>query len=373
MEFKIKKGDFLNLLRWCQGIVEKKNAMPILSNILLETTDKGLRVSATDLEVALVAEGTAEIKKEGRAVLHARNLYEIIREAPEESIYFSNKGGPGNAGLEIQSGKAHFKIVGMKPEEFPNLPQVADKNDIEIEAGLLEEMIEKTYYATATDETRYTLNGLYLEKIIREDKSLFRLVGTDGHRLSYVERVTDKKWKLDKGIIIPRKGIAEVRKLLVDGVGPLRMAIDEKAVLFQRDGVSLTIRLIEGEFPSYDQVIPKKADRIASVDRTVLMGALRRSSIMMTDQGRGVRFTFGNGLIEISSSNPDVGEVKEELAADFKGSNLQIGFNPRYFLDLLNVLEDEKVILELKDEVSPCTIRSEFDRGFLALVMPMRV
>lgn len=370
MELKIKKGDFLNLLKWCQGIAERRGTMPILSNLLLETSPGGLKVSATDLEVVLVAEGTAEVKSGGRAVVHARNLYEIVREAPEEGIRVSKK---GDHGLEISSGKSHFRLLGMNPDEFPSLPVVSPKNEVSLESEEIEEMIGKTFYAASSDETRYTLNGLYLANVSRGDKQYLRLVATDGHRLSYSERETGRKWNLPKGIIVPRKGIAEVKNLLAGGEGPLSVLVDEKAILFRRGKVSLTIRLIEGEFPAYEQVIPKKAEKVASVARDLLVGALRRASIMTSEAGRGVRFAFSPGRLEISSSNPDLGDATEEVAIDYKGGNFQVGFNPRYFLDLLAVLKDEKVVMELKDEVSPCLIRSEFDRGFLALVMPMRI
>ena len=370
MELKIKKGDFQNLLRWSQGIVERRGTMPILANLLLEASVGGLRVSATDLEIALIAEGTAEVKNNGRAVLNARNLFEIVREAPEETIRLTKK---GDHGIEISSGKSVFRVVGMNPEEFPTLPAVASKEEASIEAEELEEMIEKTFYAASNDETRYTLNSLYFVKVGKGEKGFLRVVATDGHRLSYTERESDKKWKWDKGIIIPRKGVMEIRKLLAEGEGDLKVSVDERAILFRRGKVSLAIRLIEGEFPAYEQVIPKKADRIASVGRELLMGGLRRASIMTSDAGRGVKFAFANGQLQISASHPDLGEANEEIPADYKGASFQVGFNPKYFLDILQVTEDEKVVLELKDEVSPCVVRSEFDRGFLALVMPMRI
>ncbi|HSA60339.1 MAG TPA: DNA polymerase III subunit beta [bacterium] len=373
MELKIKKTDFLNLLKWSQGIVEKRGTMPILSNILLETGDKSsntLKVSATDLEIALVAEGGAEIKAPGRVVVNARNLYEIVKEAPEEIIHLSKK---GDFGIEIASGKSRFRVVGMNPAEFPTLPQVASKEEVPFESDELEEMIGKTFYAASTDETRYTLNGLYLVRVAKGDKGYLRVVATDGHRLAYADRETSAKLNLPKGIIIPRKGVSEIKNLIGTGEGNLSVSIDERAIVFHKGKVSLTIRLIEGEFPNYEQVIPKKSEKIVSVDRALLMGALRRASIMTSDQARGVRFNFGTGVVEVSASHPDLGEASEEIPIDYKGATFQVGFNPRYFLDVLSVLEDEKLILELKDEISPCVIRSEFDRGFLALVMPMRI
>ena len=376
MELKIKKTDFLNLLRWSQGIVEKRGTMPILSNLLLEGTASGLKVSATDLEISLVAEGVAETKTTGRVVVNARNLYDIVKEVPEEVIRITKK---GDFGIEVASGKARFRVIGMNPEEFPALPKVSDKNEIKVDGTEFEDMIEKTFCAASTDETRYTLNGLFLTKISKGDKVFFRVVATDGHRLSYTERETGSapgtstQWNLTQGIIVPRKGVTEIRNLIAAGEGDLKVAVDEKAILVRKGKIELTIRLIEGEFPAYEQVVPKKVEKVVSVDRGLLNGALRRASIMTSDQARGVKLAFGSGTLEVSASHPDLGEVSEEIAIDYKGANFQVGFNPKYFLDVLAILEDEKVVLELKDEVSPCVIRSEFDRGFLALVMPMRI
>lgn len=370
MDLKIKKSDFLGLLKWSQGIAEKRGTMPILSNLLLEATPGQLKISATDLETVLVVDGQAEVKNGGRAVLNARNLYEIIREAPEEGIRLSLK---GEQGMEVSSGKSRFRLVGMSPDEFPTLPGMSGRFDQGLEAEELETMIEKTFYAASSDETRYTLNGLFFTSVTRGEKQLLRLVATDGHRLSYVERETGKKWNLPKGIIVPRKGISELKSLLSGGEGDLFISMDEKAIVFKRGKVTLSVRLIEGDFPAYDQVIPKKTEKIVSVGRNDLIGALRRTSIMTSDAGRGVRFSLSPGRLEVSSANPDMGEATEEIVADYKGSSFAVGFNPRYFLDLLDVVEDEKIVLEFKDEVSPCLIRSEFDRGFLSLVMPMRI
>ncbi len=370
MELKIKKSDLLNILKWPQGVVEKRGTMPILSNILLDAKPNILSLSATDLEISIVAQGKAEVKSTGRAVVNARNIFEIVKEAPDEFVKLTKK--PDHS-VEVSSGKAKFRVLGMDAEEFPNLPQLASAASLPLDAEEFEEMIEKTFYAASADETRYTLNGLYLVKVSRGDKNFLRVVATDGHRLSFTEKETDKDWNLTKGIIIPRKGISEVKSLISGAQGELNVSLDEKAVRFQRGDIELTVRLIEGDFPAYEQVIPKKSDKIVSVDRGLIVGALRRASIMTSEQARGVKFSFSDNVLEISSSHPDLGEATEEIAIDYKGTKFHVGFNPRYFLDLLGVLEDEKVVMELKDEVSPCVIRSEYDRGFLALIMPMRI
>ena len=368
MDFKIKKTDFLNLLRWTQGIAEKRSTMQILSNVLLEAADKCLKVTATDLEMALVTEGAIEGKGGLRLAVNSKHLYDIVREAPAEEIQLAKS---DTLGVEVSSGKARFKIVGMNPDDYPQISQVNSKTEILMEADGLSEMVENTFYAVSTDETRYTLNGLYFTQG-KAPGNLLRVVATDGHRLSYSERPVEK-WKVDKGLLVPRKGIQELKKLLAEGSGELFFSHDEKTVRFRRGPVTLLVRLIEGEFPAYEQVIPQQLDRIASIERDLLVGAMRRASILASTEGRGVRFGFSNNLLEVTSSHPDVGETSEEIPADYKGSKFEVAFNPKYLLDVLSVLEDKKVVLELKDDVSPCVIRSEFDRNFLALVMPMRL
>ncbi|MBI2500199.1 MAG: DNA polymerase III subunit beta [Deltaproteobacteria bacterium] len=371
MEIKIEKEKLLNLLRWTQGIVEKRSPMVILSNLLLEAQDKNLRVTATDLEVVVTTEGEIDSKGSGRWVVSARHFFEIVREAPTTEIKLVSSQGKG---LEIRSGKAHFKVVGMNPDEFPQIPPPTSKGEVKIDPDDLKDMIENTFYSVSTDETRYTLNALYFTGINGTDgKNLLRLVATDGHRLSYSEKEVDKKWKLEKGILLPRKGVQELKKLLSEGEGDVFVTSDEKIISFRRGGVSLSIRLTEGEYPQYEQVIPKETDKVISVERDPFAGSLRRASILTAHEGRGVRLEISSGILEVSSAHADLGEAKEELAIDYRGPKFDVAFNPKYLLDILSVLQDEKVVLELKDDVSPCVIRSEFDRGFLALVMPMRI
>jgi len=369
MEFRLKKEDFCNLLRWTQGIAERKSPMLILSNLLLEIQAGQIKMTATDLEMVITVEGAVEGKGNGRWVVNAKNLYEIVREAPSSEIRLIGK---ESHGLEVTSGSAQSRIVGVNPDDFPKLPILEKSEEVSANPDDLREMIEGTSYAVSTDETRYTLNGILFAGVEgAEGKRCLRLVATDGHRLALSERGSETR--LEKGILVPRKGIQELKKLLEEGSGDLKVAFDEKAIRFRRGEVSLSVRLIEGEFPQYEQVIPKKLERIVSVGRDTLMGALRRASILANQEGRGVKMTFSTNLMEIQSVNPDLGESREELPAEYKGQKFNVAFNPRYLLDVLNVIEDEKVVLELKDEISPCVVRSEFDRGFLALVMPMRL
>lgn len=377
MELKIKQADFLEALKWTQGIAERKSTMPVLSNVLLSTEDKGLSVMATDLELSIRVETPCQVLKKGSVLVNAKGIFDIVREAPHKEIRISAK----KEGVFIVSGKSEFKVLSMPANEFPAFPDGKGYELVNFPASQLLEMIDRTAYAVSTDETRYALNGVYLESTAGQGKNaVIRMVATDGHRLARVDREVKSSLRLEEGVIVPRKGLNLLKKLGEDSEAGLNLGIGKREVMVLRDpgdkteiGVTLFIRLIEGKFPKYDQVIPKKNQRIVSVDRSLLAGALRRADIMAQDRAHPVCFSLSPGHLEISSSNPDLGEVKEEVEAEYKGETFQVGFNARYFLDVLAIVTDEKIVLELGDELSPCMIRSEFDRGFLALVMPMRL
>ncbi|MDO8644299.1 MAG: DNA polymerase III subunit beta [bacterium] len=370
MEFKIKKQDFLEALRWEQGVVERKTTMPILVNTLIEAQGKSVRVTATDLETTVMVETIGDVLKPGKVAVNARNLYGIIKELPEEEI---KVGGAKDQWLELRSGKSKFRVVGMNPEEFPKVPTLKDKT-LTVEPNMLLEMIDKTLYAVSQNETRQALGGVYLEKVAVDGKpNTFRMVATDGHRLSYVDRELKGEVKLHKGVILPRKGVVELKRLIEEGSGEFSLGFEERQLVMCRGGVTFFIRLVDGEFPAYQQVIPKEMNRILSVGRPEIEGALKRTSLVSMDRARGVNFAISPGNLELTSSHPDFGEAKEEIPVEYRGESFQIGFNARYLLDVLSVIKDEKIILEMKDEVSPCIIRSEFDRGFLSLIMPMRI
>jgi DNA polymerase-3 subunit beta len=371
MELKITKTELLSGLFWTQSVVERKVTMPILSNALIEATPKILTITATDLEVGVRSTHTADVAMPGKVTVHAKNLYEIIRQLPDEKIKITVA---PNHWIEIVSGKSRFKIVGMSADEFPNLSFSEGKEVQSIPPATLMEMIERTAYAMSTDEVRYNLNGIYCEARDVDGKPGLRFVATDGHRMAYCERTTPKKWVLPKGVIIPRKGVGELKRLC-DGGGdaPVSLFFDSKQVVVSRGNVSMLVRLIDGQFPPYEQVIPKDLPKAVTVDRKQLINSLKRATLVASDMSHAVKLTFSPGLIEISTANPDVGEVHEELAATYKGETFDVGFNAKYFLDILGVITDEATVMGLKNNVSPCVIRSEFDRGFLSMVMPRRL
>lgn len=370
MEIKIKQEDFLKTLSFTQNVVERKSTMPILANVLLEADKKRLKVSATDLEVGVAVDCPAEVIKGGKVTVFARGLFDIVKEFSNELVHVKLL---SNNWLSLNCGKAEFKVVGMSAEEFPSIPACKGDDVYIEERDALLDMIGKTSFAMSIDETRYNLNGIYLQQVSDKGKDSIRMVATDGHRLAIVDRPAKSKWKIGKGVIIPRKGVLELKKLLETYQGDFCFKLDEKNISIEKDNVQLVIRLIEGQFPPYDQVVPKENNKIVAVGREVFTRALRRVSLMASDKTKGVRLSFSPGHIEISTSNPDFGEAREEMDAKYKGQTFSTGFNARYFMDVLGVLNDEQVILELKDDVCPCLIRSEFDKGMMNVIMPMRI
>lgn len=370
MEIKILRSEILKGLGIIQGIVERKTTMPILSNALLETKDKKLSITATDLEVGINCLCAAEVLNKGKVLISGRKLFDIVRELPEEQIRLTLM---EKDWIEITCGKSRYKVVGLSTDEFPVLPQRGEGDMWKMDVDVLLQMIEKTAFAMSTDETRFNLNGVYLDPLRKGGKTSLKMVATDGHRLSIVEREAGAKCNIHKGSIIPRKGVMEIKKILDGADAPVDMWMDSKHLILYRDNISLVVRLIDGQFPPYEQIIPKETKRVVVLKRDLLASALKRVSVLATEKARGVQLSLSPKNLDVFASNPDIGEAREEIEVAYKGESFSVGFNAKYLLDALNVLEDEQVVLQLGDETSPCVFQSEIDRGFTHIVMPMRL
>jgi DNA polymerase III subunit beta len=368
MEIKAKRGDLLATLYWAQSIVERRNTMPILANALIDAQKGKIQLAATDLEVGVRGEVDGEIVKAGTLTVNAKKLYEIVREIPNEQIQLKRL---ENDWVEIRSGKSIFKIVGMDAREFPQFPGFDAKGQVTVPANIIRGMIERTIFAVSTDETRYSLNGVFVEET---SGGTVRMVSTDGHRLAFEEQ-TLGALGLSKGVILPRKGLGELKKLLENGdEGVITIGFRENMALVSKDKVDLFMRLIDGDFPDYTKVIPKGNPNLAKIDHGELLQALRRVSILSSERYKGVKMEFSDNSISISANNPDLGEALEEIDAEYKGAPISIGFNARYILDVLGVLgSDGEISIELKDELSPSVIRRSDSAGYLYVLMPMRL
>ncbi len=375
MELKIGVQDLARALSRSQGIVEKRTTMPILSHVLLEAK-KGdqLHVSATDLDVAVSGEHPCEVLKEGALAVSAKHLYEIVKSLPEATVTLKRA---ANNYLELTSGTAEFRIVGLPAEDFPALPKFDKVQFVSVESKTLLALIDRTAFAVSSDETRYNLNGVFFEPAA----GVIRMVATDGHRLSLAEEKVEGDFKLKKGVILPKKGLFELRKLLseVDDSGEETPRGDlgfvESSAIFRRPRVVLVMRLIEGLFPDYRQVIPKAGDKIVTLGRQRLLETLRRVSLLSSDKAHAVKLELAKGTLRALSQNPDLGEAREQIPVEYQGEPLKIGFNARYLMDVLQVLSSDDVLLELADDLSPGILRpvGEAAAQYTAVVMPMRI
>ncbi len=367
MKLKIQKEAIQHALQGIQGIVDKKTTMPILSHFLLKV-NKTASIMATDLDIALRGPLKADIISKGGLCIPARKLFEIAREVEGDILLEAQD----NNWIKVTSGKSTFKLMGLPEEDFPALPEVITSEEITIKADMLRDMIEKTIYATGESDTRYTLNGLLLHFIPKKKNIELKVVGTDGHRLSVIAVALEGTIPEEKKLILPKKAAMELKKLIEGSTENISLSINKNHIFFITDDITLTSRLIEGTYPNYEQVVPKNNEKKVVIDKMALLKALRRTSLMSRERTNAVRFDFEEGKITLISMNPDIGEAREEIAAHYKGEQMSIGYNARYVLDILQVMEGETVSMELQEPLSPTLLLSPAAEGYTCVVMPMR-
>jgi len=365
MEIRIGKNEFLRGLRLAQGIADRKSTMPMLANVLLRTQGKNqLLVAATDLNVSLSAELKSQNSAEGGSTLNAKSLNDLIASAPGEDITLKRA---DNHWAEIRSGKVTYRIVGMPDRDFPRVPDHREATYTPVESAVLREMIDRTLFSVCNDETRFHLNGVFFEC----DGSKARMVSTDGHRLSKVERTIANGPKLSAGIIIPKKGLLEMKKVLESGPS-CKLAIKTPHLFLVQEDLAIAVKLIDAQFPPYEQVIPKDHKKVITIDRVRFIEAMRRAQLMSSET-RGVKVAASKEGITIASDNPDLGEVREELDAEYNGEPIAIGFNPKYVVELLGQMASDQVTLSLGGELDPGLIKPMGSDEYLGVVMPMRI
>jgi len=372
MEFRIEKDILVRALQKVQGIVEKRNTMPILSNVLLETEGESLYVTATDLEVGMKSSYKAEVIKTGRITVSAKKMYEITRELTDELIHFSTK---GNDWVEIKCGKANFSIVGLSPDEFPYFPKVEKATFLQLSSVMIGSMIEQTSYAICHDETKYNLNGIFVKTIIEDEVAKLCMVATDGHRLCIAKHELSGETSddLNKGVIFPKKGIFELKKMTEEDTGIINIGFMDNNAVIKKENSTIIMRLVDGEFPDYTRVIPAGNDKLLTVKRDQFLHSLKRMAILSSEKFKGIKFDISSDKMEISSSNPELGEAREEIEINFTGNDMVSRFNARYLIDVLNVLTSDEVELQLRDEMSPAILKPAGGTNFLSVVMPMRL
>ncbi|HYC56364.1 MAG TPA: DNA polymerase III subunit beta [Candidatus Binatia bacterium] len=371
MNITIGSEDFLRILGRTQGVVDRRHAMAILANLVIEAGADGLAVVATDLEVSLRQTCPARTSEPGSIALSARKLFEIVRESSSPEITVRSL---ENNWVGVSYGRSNFRLAGIDPADHPGMPSGgpngADAPSFELDAAELAEMISKTIFSVSHDDTRSNLAGVHLDGGAK--KGVLRMVATDGHRLAMIDRKT-KGGALKDGVILPRKGLSEMLKLLPEATGPVTLKVSASEAILDIPGCTLSMRLVEGTFPDYKQVVPKESPNLLQVDRDALLQTVRRVSLLSSERARGIRFGVSPGRLEISANDPDVGEAREDLEVDYGGVTLEIGFNARYLLEVLQVLpEGSKVEVGLGDQLSPGVIRGS-DSSYSYVVMPMRI
>jgi DNA polymerase-3 subunit beta len=376
MKLRIARDELLTALQRVQGVVEKRNTMPQLSNILLEAKPEGVDVTATDLEIGMRGLYKAVVQEPGSVTLSARKVFEIVKELPAGEIELAV--GQNNWAT-IRCGKSQFKIVGLPSSDYPALPSIEREGLTPLTGAGLLELIRKTLFAVGDNDARYILNGLLVTLLAGEKKTTLRLVGTDGHRLALAEQdlpaASGKDAPKEIKAIIPKKAAFEMRRLLEEGDGEPLIGFTKNQMIFRKSGLLLTSRLMEGNYPNYQQVVPKEKeqDKKISVARAEFEGALRRVAVLSRDKTNAVKLTLAPGKMTLFSSNPDFGEATEELTAQYKGDQLTTGFNARYLLDVLGVMDGEAVSMQMDNPLSPCLIREPGNAAFTCVVMPIKV
>jgi DNA polymerase-3 subunit beta len=373
MKLSVSKDEMQEKLSNVQNIVEKKNTMPILSHFLLDAGKKDSYIVATDLETAIKEPITMKVEEPGKLCIPARKLLEIVREMDGDlSVEAAGEPASGGGWLKVKAGTSEFKLACLSAGEFPAWPAMEGEEEIIIDAKLLMEMIEKTIYSAGESDTRYTLNGLLFH--IQPKSKALTVVGTDGHRLALIVKEMEEEGKEERRLIVPRKAVSELRKFLNDEAEKIKIVIGKNHLLFRVGGeVQFLTRLIEGTYPNYENVIPQANEKKVSINREAFVKALRRVSVMSRERANAVRFDFGDGNLVISSSNPDLGEAREEIAVAYRDDKLTAGFNARYLLDTLGTMTADMVVLELQDPLSPVLVKEEGREDYRSVVMPMRI
>jgi DNA polymerase-3 subunit beta len=371
MEFTSVKSELLNELNLTQGVVERKTTIPILSNLLLEVSDSALRISATDLELSVRCGCPAKVKKEGSGTVPAKRLLEIVRSLPEAEVRFKVL---ENHWIQVTCQRSSFKLVGMAKDNFPVLPAVP-KPIVTIPAGVFVSLIHKTLFAISNEESRYTLNGGLL--LLKPDS--VAMVATDGHRLALIEREMQVAGlKNELRVLIPKKAMAELVRLLANGGDdiPVHFAKDESHLFFSAGERLLISRMLTGQFPNYEAVLPRESPRVVELDKDLVTSAIRRVALLADERSHAVRMRLDKDQLEIFSSSGEFGEAHEVLDAQYQSDALEIGFNYQYLLDFLNAVgEGGKTRLEFKDEQSAGQFRPGEEKlyRYRYVVMPMRL
>lgn len=369
MEFKINRNTFLDGIQKTLGIVEKKTTIPILNNILLKAENNKIKIVATDREIILISDYDADVSENGEITISAKKIYEMIREIQGEVVNFSQKGNI----VKIASQRAFYKIPGLPAEDFPS---IADDQDIplyKIQGSIMKDLINKTSFAMATDETRKNLNGVLLEAGMDGANHLLRMVATDGHRLAMAKGFTSgASLKAGKGIIIPRKGLMEIKKI-IDENEEIKIGFHKNMFVVKTDNTLLKVSLVDADYPDYKKVIPTEKGISVILEKEYFLHALKRMSVVSSERYGGVILSFSEGKLTLNSTNLDVGEATEEIDISYSGEVIDSGFNVNYLIDAISVINKDQIMFEVGLGLKPSLIKQAEDDNYLCIIMPLKI
>ncbi len=369
MEFMIQRGDLLKELQRLQGVVEKKNTIPILSNTFLSAGKEELELVATDLELGIRTSTRAKVSKQGAITLSSKKLYEIIRLLPEDQISFKQE---DNNWVQISCARARFRMVGLPKDDFPPLPKYDFNTAIPLDLKAFRSMVSRVLFASTADDARYPLQGV----LTILTKGQLTLVATDGHRLAFVSgKAPRKAAEKEIRVIVPRKTLSEISRIDWESSEELFFGVHENRAFFKSGGLILASSTVEGVFPAFEKVIPKESDKILELGVGEFSDAVRRVSLLSNERSRAVKISLHPGRIEIFSSNPEMGEAREMVEVAYRGPEMEIGFNARYLLEFLSAVGEEKFALHLKDEQTQGMLAplQSGELEYRYVVMPMRI
>ena len=371
MKFTIDRAALLRSLNHVQSVVERRNTIPILSNVLLKAEDGTLTMSTTDMDLEIHESVAAEVSSPGSTTAPAHTLHDIVRKLPDGEAVELDLADGGNI-MTVKAGRSNFRLSCLPVADFPEIGNQEFSINFSLPANELRSLIDRTKFAMSTEETRYYLNGIYIHEAESEGVQVLRAVATDGHRLARFEMPLPEGATGMPGVIVPRKTIGELRKLVEDAADTIQISLSESKVRFAFDHIILTSKLIDGTFPNYEQVIPKGNDKVVEVNAKLLSGAVDRVSTISDGKSRAVKIALAGNTMTLSANSPEAGSATEDL--EIHGNdNMEIGFNARYLLDITNQIESDGCRLTLADAASPTIIQDPSDSSALYVLMPLRV
>lgn len=373
MKITIERGALLKALNHVQSVVERRNTIPILSNVLLQADGGQLRLSATDLDLEIIETAPSDVIQDGGTTAPAHTLYDIVRKLPEGS-QVQLEFGSDDPRLILRAGRSQFSLACLPKEDFPMLTAGELPHQFALAAEDLKRLIDKAKFAISTEETRYYLNGIYLHVTDASDgPQKLRAVATDGVRLARIEMDAPSGAAGMPGVIIPRKTVQELGRLIEDADGPIQIGVSDAKIRFEFNGIVLTSKLIDGTFPDYSRVIPEGNDRILTINAKEFAQAVDRVATISTEKSRAVKLNLERDRMDLTVTNPESGNATEELLVEFQADPLEIGFNARFLIDVTSQLEGDEVQIFLADSGSPAVVQDSADEQALYVLMPMRV